>query len=115
MRRLGLLQYVVLRWGIGREEQTDLLFWLMYISVNVSSASLLIFPPSESSSPDLPYPFPVTNPNIPSTVGFTAVRAQGPTAPPFFPSFLITIIQPANPSAHVTLVFFLAAGVYSTP
>jgi len=55
----------------------DLKAWftaLMYFSVNVSFASL-----------------PVFLPTILKEMGFTAVRAQGLTAPPFFLSFLITI------------------------
>lgn len=46
----------------------------MYFSVNVSFASL-----------------PVFLPTILTEMGFTAVRAQGLTAPPYFISFLVTI------------------------
>ncbi|KIW05498.1 uncharacterized protein PV09_03381 [Verruconis gallopava] len=49
---------------------------LMYFSVNVSFSSL-----------------PVFLPTILKEMGFTAVRAQGLTAPPFFLSFLITILS----------------------
>ncbi|KAK5993513.1 MFS transporter prlL [Cladobotryum mycophilum] len=50
---------------------------LMYFSCNVSFASL-----------------PVFLPTILSEMGFSSVDAQGLTAPPFFLSFLITIITP---------------------
>lgn len=49
----------------------------MYFSCNVSFASL-----------------PVFLPTILSEMGFSAVDAQGLTAPPFFLSFLITLITP---------------------
>ncbi|KAL7917602.1 major facilitator superfamily domain-containing protein [Trichoderma austrokoningii] len=50
---------------------------LMYFSCNVSFASL-----------------PVFLPTILSEMGFSAVDAQGLTAPPFFLSFLVTLITP---------------------
>ncbi|KAK1237269.1 hypothetical protein MKX08_002894 [Trichoderma sp. CBMAI-0020] len=59
---------------------TDVKAWftgLMYFSCNVSFASL-----------------PVFLPTILSEMGFSAVNAQGLTAPPFFLSFLVTLITP---------------------
>ncbi|KAL7953975.1 major facilitator superfamily domain-containing protein [Trichoderma compactum] len=59
---------------------TDIKAWftgLMYFSCNVSFASL-----------------PVFLPTILSEMGFSDVTAQGLTAPPFFLSFLITLITP---------------------
>jgi hypothetical protein len=50
---------------------------LMYFSCNVSFSSL-----------------PVFLPTILNEMGFSAINAQGLTAPPFFLSFLITIITP---------------------
>lgn len=49
----------------------------MYFSCNVSFASL-----------------PVFLPTILSEMGFSAVDAQGLTAPPFFLSFLVTLVTP---------------------
>lgn len=49
----------------------------MYFSCNVSFASL-----------------PVFLPTILKEMGFSAINAQGLTAPPFFLSFLITVITP---------------------
>jgi hypothetical protein len=52
---------------------------LMYFSCNVAFSSL-----------------PVFLPTILKEMGFSAVNAQGLTAPPFFLSFLVTLITPCK-------------------
>ncbi|KAL5420513.1 hypothetical protein PMIN04_006451 [Paraphaeosphaeria minitans] len=63
--------------GQGLADPKGWILGLMYFSCNVSFSSL-----------------PVFLPTILKEMGFSAINAQGLTAPPFFLSFLITIITP---------------------
>ncbi|KAF2739561.1 MFS general substrate transporter [Polyplosphaeria fusca] len=63
--------------GQGLLDPKGWILGLMYFSCNVSFSSL-----------------PVFLPTILKEMGFSAINAQGLTAPPFFFSFLITIITP---------------------
>ncbi|KAF1949275.1 pantothenate transporter liz1 [Byssothecium circinans] len=62
---------------LGFADSKGWIFGLMYFSCNVSFSSL-----------------PVFLPTILREMGFSSVNAQGLTAPPFFLSFLVTIITP---------------------
>ncbi|KAF2639948.1 MFS general substrate transporter [Massarina eburnea CBS 473.64] len=63
--------------GQGLIDPKGWILGLMYFSCNVSFASL-----------------PVFLPTILKEMGFSSINAQGLTAPPFFLSFLVTIITP---------------------
>ncbi|KAF2477678.1 pantothenate transporter liz1 [Lindgomyces ingoldianus] len=63
--------------GQGLSDPKGWILGLMYFSCNVSFSSL-----------------PVFLPTILKEMGFSAINAQGLTAPPFFLSFLITILTP---------------------
>lgn len=63
----------------------------MYFSCNVSFASLPVFLPTILKESMHVFPFLYARANN-CPVGFTAVNAQGLTAPPFFLAFLVTLV-----------------------
>ncbi|ORY01031.1 major facilitator superfamily domain-containing protein [Clohesyomyces aquaticus] len=73
--RVGGVEWRELGKGLG--DPKGWILGLMYFSCNVSFSSL-----------------PVFLPTILNEMGFSAINAQGLTAPPFFLSFLITILTP---------------------